>query len=346
VIVATDLPSGDLLDDRERVRGFWRGELARTDEPRAIEFLTGGVSSIVVRVETDEGAFVIKQALPQLRVEAAWYSRPERSGIEARCALTLAELVPGSVPEVVAVVPDRSAFVMRSAPAGTGTWKDQLLRGEVSNPVAAAVGHILGRIHAASAPRADLARAFADMSFFDELRIDPYLRHVATRRPDLAPALDSVAAELLATRACLVHGDFSPKNLLVPPDGGVLLVDHEVAHWGHPAFDVAFVTNHLCLKAIRFRAEGRAAAYLEAAATVLDAYAIEARDLELGVGEFAGRTIGALMLARVDGKSPVEYLTDQRDRALVHALGRDVLLDPPADPWGVLERVRQAVDGA
>jgi aminoglycoside phosphotransferase (APT) family kinase protein len=346
VIVATGVPSGNLLDNRERVRAFWRGDLARTDEPDRIDFLTGGVSSIVVRVVTHEGAFVIKQALPQLRVEATWYSRPERSGIEARCALALAELVPGSVPEVVAVVADRSAFVMRSAPAGTETWKDRLLRGEVSLPIAAAVGRMLGRIHAASAMRADLARAFADTSFFDELRIDPYLRYVAARTPDLAPALDAIAAELLATGACLVHGDFSPKNLLVPPDGGVLLVDHEVAHWGHPAFDVSFVTNHLCLKAIRFRAEGRADAYLGVAATVLDAYAGEARHLELGVGRFASRTIGALLLARVDGKSPVEYLTDERDRALARVLGRDVLLDPPEDPWGVVDRAREAIAGA
>ena len=174
---------------------------------------------------------------------------------------------------------------------------------------------MLGRIHAASAERADLANDFADKSFFDELRIDPYLRYVASRAPAIAPALDEVAAELLATGVCLVHGDFSPKNLLVPPHGGVLLVDHEVAHWGHPAFDVAFVTNHLCLKAIRFRADDGAERYLRAAATVLDAYAEEAGHLELGVGRFAARTVGALLLARVDGKSPVEYLTDERDRA-------------------------------
>jgi aminoglycoside phosphotransferase (APT) family kinase protein len=336
-------PSGNLLDDRERVRAFWSGDLARTDEPARIEFLTGGVSSIVVRVMTEEGAFVIKQALPQLRVEAAWYSRPERSAIEAGCALALARLVPGSVPEVIAVVTDRSAFVMRSAPVGTETWKDRLLRGEVSLTIAAEVGRMLGRIHAGSATRADLARDFADTSFFDELRIDPYLRYVAAQTPDLAPALDAIATELLTTGACLVHGDFSPKNLLVPPDDGVLLVDHEVAHWGHPAFDVAFITTHLCLKAIRFRAEGRADAYLDAAATVLDAYAGEARQLELGVGQFASRTIGALLLARVDGKSPVEYLTDQRDRALARALGRDVLPDPPQDAWAALERASEAI---
>jgi 5-methylthioribose kinase len=343
VIVAADIPSGVLLDDRDRVVAFWRDGLGRTDAPRTIDFLTGGVSSLVVRVVTDDGAFVIKQALPQLRVEAAWFSRPERSGIEARCAVALTELVPGSVPEVVAIVPERSAFVMRSAPAGTATWKDHLLRGDISLDVAGAVGQMLGRIHAASAGRSDLATAFADASFFDELRIDPYLRYVAAAAPDLAPALDEVAGQLLATRVCLVHGDFSPKNLLVIPDGGVLLVDHEVAHWGHPAFDVAFVTNHLCLKAVRFRDVNDVLACLDAASVVLDAYSAEVDDLRLGVGRFAARTTGALMLARVDGKSPVEYLTDERDRALVRSIGRDVLLDPPEDPWAVLARVLDGI---
>ena len=153
MIVAASVPSGNLLDDRERVRAFWRSELGRTDEPDRIDFLTGGVSSIVVRVTTDEGAFVIKQALPQLRVEAAWYSRPERSAIEARCALALAKLVPGSVPEVVAVVADRNAFVMRGAPAGTETWKDQLLGGEVSLPSRRG-----GRTDARPDPRSERAR--------------------------------------------------------------------------------------------------------------------------------------------------------------------------------------------
>ena len=346
MIVKADVPPGVLLDDRDRVATFWRDDLGRSDVPTTIDFLSGGVSSLVVRVVTDDGAFVIKQALPQLRVEAAWFSRPERSGIEARCALALSELLPGSVPDVVAIVPERSAFVMRSAPPGTETWKDHLMRGEISPDVAETVGRMLGRIHANSAGRADLAVEFADTSFFDELRIDPYLRYVAATAPDLAPALDEVAAELLATGVCLVHGDFSPKNLLVTPDGGVLLVDHEVAHWGHPAFDVAFVTNHLCLKAIRFRADGRAHAYLEAATAVLDAYAAEAGELEVGIGRFAAQTTGALLLARVDGKSPVEYLTDDRDRDLARSVGRDGLLDPPADPWAVLVRVREATADA
>jgi 5-methylthioribose kinase len=338
--------SETLLTDRASVETFWRRDLGRLDELREVEFLSGGVSSIVVRITTDADTFVIKQALPRLRVEAAWYARPERSLIEARCAIVLSDLVPGAVPEVIATVPTRNAFVMRSAPAGTETWKVRLMRGDVSIAVATTVGQLLGRIHARSAVRADISRDFADTSFFDELRIDPYLRYVAVRTPALAPALDDVADVLLATGACLVHGDFSPKNLLVTPDAHLLLVDHEVAHWGHPAFDVGFVVSHLCLKAIRFRGAGHAAVYLDAAAAVLAAYAEEVGELRLGLGAFATRVTGALLLARVDGKSPVEYLTDESDRATARELGREALLDPAADQRALVERVRAVLASA
>ena len=341
------MPSGHaadvLLADRPSVLAFWYDDLGRTDDPRQVEFLTGGVSSIVVRVITDREAFVVKQALGQLRVAADWFSRPERSLIEARCGKVLAELVPGFVPEIVAVVPDRSAFVMRSAPPGTETWKDRLMRGEVWQTDADMVGHLLGRIHAASAERTDLAASFADRSFFDELRIDPYLRYLAARAPAVAPALGAIITELLTANTCLVHGDFSPKNLLMPPDGGVLLVDHEVAHWGHPAFDVAFVTSHLCLKAIRFRA--RAGEYVDAAVAVLDGYATETRDLGMALGSFTARVTAALLLARVDGKSPVEYLTDD-DRRFVRSIAGDLLLRPRHDPWELLGSIRQALADA
>src|SRR3954467_14920419 len=115
--------SGTLLTDPANVETFWRRDVGRLEELREVEFLTGGVSSIVIRVTTDADAFVIKQALPQLRVDAAWYARPERSLIEARCGMALADLVPGAVPEVIATVPSRNAFVMRSAPPATETWK-------------------------------------------------------------------------------------------------------------------------------------------------------------------------------------------------------------------------------
>jgi aminoglycoside phosphotransferase (APT) family kinase protein len=339
--VANDRASDLLLNDRPSVLTFWRDDLGRTDDPATVEFLSGGVSSAVIRVVTPEGTFIVKQALPRLRVAEAWYSRPERSLIESRCAMVLAELVPGSVPQVVATAPQRNAFVMESAPRGSETWKAHLMRGEVVLTDAAMVGRLLGTIHARSAGRADLAGEFDDQSFFDELRLDPYLRFVARRAPELAPAIGDVVDELLEIRRCLVHGDFSPKNLLLPPGGGVLLVDHEVAHWGHPAFDVAFVLSHLCLKAIRFRVTS--AAYLDAGRAVIEAYAEAAGGRTIATGHFAARLTGALMLARVDGKSPVEYLTEPRDRDLARRLGRDALLEPTVDAPAFMKTVGTAL---
>jgi aminoglycoside phosphotransferase (APT) family kinase protein len=253
----------------------------------------------------------------------------------------LQDLVPGFVPAVVATVPAWHAFIMDSAPAGSETWKWHLMRGEVDVAVARQAGSLLGRIHATSAERPALATGFGDRSFFDELRIDPYLRFVAAGAPRLRPALDDVIAELLEPGRCLVHGDFSPKNLLVSPAGELLLVDHEVAHWGHPAFDIGFVTCHLLLKSIRFRE--RCDAYLEAAAAVLNAYAGAAGTIRGGLGSFAARVTGALLVARVDGKSPVEYLTEARDRELARALGSRALLDPPTDPWALVSATRAAL---
>jgi 5-methylthioribose kinase len=333
--VASDHPSELLLSDRPSVLAFWRDDLGRMDDPATVEFLSGGVSSTVIRVVTREGAFVVKQALPRLRVAEAWYSRPERSLIESRCASVLAELVPGSVPRVVASAPQRNAFVMESAPPGSETWKAHLMRGEVVLTDGAKVGRLLGTIHGRSGDRADLAAEFDDQSFFDELRLDPYLRFVARRAPELAPALGNVVTELLE------HGDFSPKNLLILPGQGVLLVDHEVAHWGHPAFDVSFVLSHLCLKAIRFRATS--AAYLDVGRAVLEAYAGAAGVRTIATGPFAARLTGALMLARVDGKSPVEYLTDGPDRDLARRLGRDALLEPTVDASTFIETVGAAL---
>jgi 5-methylthioribose kinase len=335
--VAGKQPSELLLSDRPSVLAFWRDDLGRTDEPETVEFLSGGVSSTVIRVETRKGAFIVKQALPRLRVAEAWYSRPERSLVESRCAVVLDELVPGSVPRVVATAPRRNAFVMEGAPPGSETWKAHLMRGEVAMTDAASIGRLLGTVHRRSGDREALAVEFDDQSFFDELRLDPYFRFVGRQASELAPALDDVVAELLEIRRCLVHGDFSPKNLLLPPGQGVLLVDHEVAHWGHPAFDVSFVLSHLCLKAIRFRSTS--AAYLDLGREVLGAYADAAGGQTIATGSFAARLTGALMLARVDGKSPVEYLTETPDRDLARRLGRDALLEPTVDAATFVETV-------
>jgi 5-methylthioribose kinase len=330
----------ELLDDADRLRAFCREHLGEDPGPDGIEFLTGGVSSIVALVRVGGDALVVKQALPGLRVAAVWESRTERSLIEAHAAATLDRLAPGSVPRVRLVVPERHAFVMEAAPAGAEPWKTSLMRGEVGAANAVRAGMLLGRIHAGSAADPSLASSFADRSFFDELRVDPYLRRVAAVHPDVASAVGELIAALEAPGSCLVHGDYSPKNLLVTTDERLLVIDHEVAHWGDPAFDVAFVLTHLCLKAVRFA--DRSGEYLSLADGLLRAYRSVPGSFHAATGELAGRLLGAILLARIDGKSPVDYL-DEQQRELVRAAARGVLADGVGGPQDVFDRIAGAV---
>jgi aminoglycoside phosphotransferase (APT) family kinase protein len=334
--------SAQLLSNAEAVRAFLMAPLGLDPAGAQIEFLSGGVSSTVVRVVVGSHCFVIKQALPRLRVEATWLSRPERSGIEARFAEVLTRLVPGSVPRVLRVVSDSHAFVMECAPVGSETWKEHLMRGTVDLETAGAAGALLARIHTRTAASPWLASEFADQSFFTELRLEPYLHHTASQHPDLARELDALVDGLRVPGTCLVHGDYSPKNLLVTPVGDLLILDHEVAHWGQPAFDVAFALSHLCLKSVRFRGAGL---HGQAATAFLTAYRATSSVADAATGALCGRLLAGLMLARVDGKSPVEYLTEE-DKVIVRRLAGRALRERAADPDAVLGAVRRVVADA
>jgi aminoglycoside phosphotransferase (APT) family kinase protein len=329
------------LEEPQRARVFLvEHGIFDADEPLQVEVLTGGVSSLVLRARGAGRCVVVKQALAQLLVRDEWRSRVERSTIEARCAAVLAELIPGSIPETLAVDEVQHAFVMACAPDGAANWKIQLMSGVVEPETANRAGRLLGQIHARSARRVELAKQFDDRSFFDELRIDPYLRTLAQRHPDLADAINRMVEEHLATRVCLVHGDYSPKNLLVAPDGALLLLDHEVAHWGNPSFDIAFVLNHLCLKALKF--PRCAEEYLASAGNVWETYRGEdPPDLAGRLESETARLLGGLMLARVDGKSPVEYLQTDQERERVRSLARQLVLAPVSTVPGVFEQVAQ-----
>ena len=80
------------------------------------------------------------------------------------------------------------------------------------------------------------------------------------------------------------------------------MIDWEIVHRGDPAFDVAFLLNHLLLKTIHRPASRND--YEACGAAFLDAYG---QDLDLA---YVLGLVGCLMLARVDGKSPAEYLTE------------------------------------
>lgn len=333
-----DQGSGEVLAALKRIG------LVEAGERPAFVRLTGGVSSDIWRVDLAAGPVCIKRALAKLRVEQDWFAPVERNRFEAAWMRRAAAAVPEAVPALLGQ--DERAGVLAMAyldPATHRLWKEELLAGRVDLEVAAAVGDRLGRIHAATADDRDLARAFATDRIFYEIRLEPYLVATGRAHPDLAEALQTVLEVTAGTRRCLVHGDVSPKNILLGPSGPVFL-DAECAWYGDPAFDLAFCLNHLLLKSVRL--PRAAPAYLNAFHSLIEGYLTHLiweprKEIE---GRVA-RLLPALFLARVDGKSPVEYLSEEDQRETVRRIARGLILEPRAALAEVGELVMRELGG-
>jgi aminoglycoside phosphotransferase (APT) family kinase protein len=300
--------------------------LADESEPAAWTALTGGVSSDIWRVDLDGRSVCVKRARPVLAVAAEWLAPVERNEAEVAWLKVVAGIDSRVVPRVLGDLADEHLFVMEHLePACHRVWKTDLAAGDIDISFAGAVGARLGAIHARTARRADLAVRFATDDLFDALRLDPYLGATAIAHPDRAERLDALRERTAARRLALVHGDVSPKNILAGPDGPVLL-DAECAWFGDPAFDPAFCLTHLLLKALWVPGTRRALrdsfdAFCAAYFGCVDWEPLG--DLEARVATL----IPALLLARVDGKSPVEYLTEA-DRDRVRRVSREMLVHP------------------
>jgi tRNA A-37 threonylcarbamoyl transferase component Bud32 len=276
-------------------------------EDAAWQALAGGVSSEIWRVDLPDRTICIKRALPKLRVEAEWRAPVQRNASEWAWFETAGAILPGAAPPLLAHDPARGVFAMAFLPPTEyPLWKAELLAGRVDVAFAGAVGDALGRIHRATAGDAVIAARFRTDETFHALRLEPYLLATGEKHAHLKTRFLALAARTGSVHAALVHGDISPKNILMGPHGPVFL-DAETAWYGDPAFDLAFCLNHLVLKAL---VRPREAGLLEASfAALREAYLAHVRweapaDLEAR----AACLLPALMLARVDGKSPVEYL--------------------------------------
>jgi 5-methylthioribose kinase len=308
---------------------------AETDKENGGAF-AGGVSSDLALVDGPDGAYVVKAARPRLKVRADWRSDPRRAMIEAAALETMADVLgEACVPRVLWSDAKSHRFAMSLVPARFRNWKTLLVEGETDPATARRAGELLGQLHRRTAGRDDLAKRFDDRTFLVELRIEPFFRRVAERNPDLAAAIEEMVERMLSTRLCLVHGDYSPKNMLV--DGAaVVLLDAEVAHWGDPRFDVAFCLSHLLLGTICFPAF--AGVRTVATTAFLDAYAREG--LPVLDGDLMRQT-GCLMLARVDGDSPLDYIDDPVHAATVRRIARKLILEPPNNPHVAPELCRK-----
>jgi tRNA A-37 threonylcarbamoyl transferase component Bud32 len=300
-------------------------------EASHFEELGGGVSNTVILA----ASAVLKQALAKLRVEREWLSDRARIFREA-AAMRWAQgrVRGGRVPKIL--LEDRENFViaMEAAPPDARTWKELLFDGVLDPSTARAAGTMLGSLIAASWGDEEARRDFGDQIVFDQLRIDPYFRATAAAVPECAEYLERLMERTAGRRVSLVHGDWSPKNLLVG-GGEVWAIDWEVVHFGDPSFDVAFLLNHLVLKSIAM--PGRRDALTTLAGEFVEALRVELPPAAQWIEEAALEHLPALLLARVEGKSPTEYL-DEAGRGWTRRLAIGMMREPVTSVTKVFAR--------
>lgn len=297
-------------------------------EPAA-QPLAGGVSSDIWKVELAAGPIVFKRALAKLKVAQDWRAPVDRSRFEIRWLRAVAQVLPEAVPQLIVADEDRGIFAIEYLdPQKYISWKQQLLKGHVQPATAAEVGRCLAIIHAATARDPAMPGLFASDAIFHEIRLAPYLEAAASCYPDLSEALQQLGAITARTKRALVHGDISPKNILIGP-GGPVFLDAECAWFGDPAFDLAFCLNHILLKCLVSPAEKELLldSFLALTGHYLDGVNWE---LPSELETRAAHLLPGLMLARVDGKSPVEYISESAAKHSVREVARQFLAAPVA----------------
>lgn len=323
-----------LIDDKDFLLQCLREDAQLTSDPVILTPLSGGVSSDIYRVEQGDRSFIVKRALERLRVAAEWEADISRNATEYAFFQKLSVPLSGLIPQVYFRNPDRGYFTMEYLGGAWENWRTMLLKGRFQLYHARLAGALLAKLHAATWKNIDFARDFDTTENFRQLRTDPYLRTSAEKNPEVANILRDAADRLESTHLCLVHGDFSPKNLLIGSDR-IMLLDAEVAWFGDPAFDIAFFFALLLLKGLYH--SPKPVPWPSFALELWHSYTAglqgETSNLEpveaIALNQRSALLIAAIQLARIDGKSPVEHLSPAQSK-IARDFAVEKLLHPDA----------------
>ena len=288
-----------------------------------VEVLTGGVSCVVLAVATAEDDLVVKQALPELKTKAKWVADQRRAIVEADAMRVYHSITSDSVPELIDIDPDNFTLTMSRLPHSCTNWKQDMLEGRIYPEMGEKLGRVLARWHNAAAQSAEIKDKFMEDSLFEQLRVSPFYRSVKDKNPNLQDVISNLIGEITTIKTTLVHGDFSPKNILATSDHSPIVLDFEVAHTGNPVFDLAFVSAHLLCKTIRTQSAAEKVAITKTALNFLISYSENTR---ISIAETLPQHVALIALARVEGVSPVNYLDEPAQQKLV-ALTNSALLD-------------------
>jgi 5-methylthioribose kinase len=288
-----------------------------------VEVLTGGVSCVVLAVASDAREIVVKQALPELKTKAKWVADQRRAIVEAEAMRVYQSITPDSVPELLDCDAANFTLTMSRLPNTCTNWKQDMLEGRIHPEMGEKLGKILAKWHNTTAVDVSIKAKFMEGELFEQLRVSPFYRAVAAKNPNLQAVINSLIEEITTEKIALVHGDFSPKNILATSDHSPIVLDFEVAHTGNPVFDLAFVSAHLLCKTIRTQSPTEKAAITKTAVNFLSSYREYTR---ISIAETLPQHVALIALARVEGVSPVNYLDEPAQQKLV-ALTNNALLD-------------------
>lgn len=315
----------DISERKELLKYLVAQQIISYNEKVEIHYFSGGVSGTVAIVTTSEKEFIVKQALERLNVEAEWKCDQTRLKVEHNALKVYAEIVPDNVPKPFSFDESNYIMIREAAPFDAVMWKTDLLRGFFNDTVAKKAIDSLSMVHNRTAYATDIMEEFHDGHFFYDLRIDPYINYTVKKYPELQKKARNVIDYLTREHIALVHGDYSPKNIMVKEDK-IFIVDFETSYFGHPAFDIAFFSNHFLLKTVKNKQWG--ASYLRMLDSMMRRYFSKVEFMDVKVLE--DRTIevlGFLFLARVDGKSPAEYIQDPKDKDLIRQIAKHILFE-------------------
>lgn len=298
-----------------------------------VETLTGGVSCVVLAVSNGDVDLVVKQALPELKTKAKWVADQRRAIVEADAMQIYHLITPDSVPELIDCDADEFTLTMSRLPRSCTNWKIDIFEGRIYTEMGASLGKVLAAWHNAAAVSDEIKEKFMEDSLFEQLRVAPFYRAVMDKNPDLQPVICVLIDEITTLKITLVHGDFSPKNIMATTDHRPIVLDFEVAHIGNPVFDLAFLLAHLLCKIIHAPQSSQKQLLVETAKQFLASYQQTTR---LSVAASLPHHIALIALARVEGVSPVNYL-DESDQQRLVVLTKSALLDSGMTVTGLLE---------
>ena len=294
--------------------------------PAKVEVLTGGVSNVVLGVKSRAKDLVLKQALPQLRVATVWKVDQRRSIVEAIGMKLLHSITPDSVPDLIDVDPKEFTLTMNRLPRESTVWKTDLLEGVIKPSVGSDLGKILAAWHKFGVNSPTSKENFREDSLFDQLRVTPFYRAVAKVNPPLDARIQELIKEITTKKITLVHGDFSPKNIMITKQGKPIVLDFEVMHTGNPVFDLGFISAHLLCKFLRTEDEVQRTVLRKTAISFINSYS---QACNIIVSKSLPHHVAVIALARVEGVSLVNYL-DEAAKTRIQDVTEAAIADPRA----------------